>query len=724
MFARRMFTVGLVAGFCLLSACREKPHPGPATTSASVARAQALTSRPAWLHQHMPAHALAYVRLPSAWTLAGATPMGRPLDRAVTGRQSLAVIRLLRGSADHPNPDIGALAPLASVFLARLDSPLEAVFIDPTGLPTPNAQVLVLGRLNVTGQKQVDALFNRLPKTELQLADPLDRAGNGALKNGARVHFDAGSGRLFVLAGRQPATPAQMASVLASLGKQAVPASMARLEPQIDGSGQDLFVWIRLKGMAAAVASGLPQALSGALPGNLLEHADAVAFGAGSVQGHGRIRIALSAPGARVLDYLAPRVDTDGLKAVGKLRWTFTLALPNAEQVQRFEQNVNRDLGARGAQVVRILTARLKAAGLPGPQELSRWLGPELVAFGDSSGTYTALRVRDVDAFHAALERLAHRYHWRMGVARSGNARVHWLSASSPLSARMGKDQSGSDQHFGKALAEAVMQPRVHLFWSEEGHWLIFAQVPQALADRAEKGAHASVADWLHARDYPAFTWIGATAINRDAQRQAYYNYIQALLFLGDVLHQPVNIMPLPSASRLGLPEDGFIGGGLTITPDTMGLELDYSQSPAELLQGRSTTSGIAVMAVLAAIAIPQYQQYLVKARFNEALTVADALKRPVEGYLERTGRCPTPGQAGLARADQYAGRYVAAAQAGGHAPHCTIRVQFRNAPTAPAVLAGKTVLFTASRHGQGLVWTCRAPSIDNKYKPASCRSP
>jgi type II secretory pathway pseudopilin PulG len=527
-----------------------------------------------------------------------------------------------------------------------------------------------------------------------------------------------------VLAGRQPASASQMASMLGSLGKAAVPPSMARLEPQIDASGQDLFAWVKLKGFAAAAASKLPMELAGALPGNLLEHADAVAFGTGSVDGHGRIRVAFSAPGARLLGYLAPKLDTGGLDAAGKLRWVFTLALPDADQLGQFEKSLNLNLGAKGARIYRTLLARLKTAGVPGPHRLATLLGPELVSFGDAGGTYTALRVRDIAAFHAELANLARRLAWKTGVSRSGDARVHWLSAPSLLSAQARKNRSSAGDTMSRTLASIYMQRRVHLYWTEEGHWLVFAPVPQALADRAAIGAHTPVSGWLRKQDYPASTWMGATAISHGAQRDAYYHYIEALQFLGDMLDQPVDVMKLPSARALGLPEDGVIAGGFTITPDTAGLQLDYQQSPGELLRGGHSTSAVAIVAILAAIAIPQYQDYVTKAKFSEAMTIADGLKTPVAEYVARHGRCPGNGEGGIAAPAGYVGRYVASARVGGHAPHCTITARFKNAPAVPAALAGKRVVFTTSRHGNGTSWTCRAPAVADKYLPLACRQP
>ena len=58
----------------------------------------------------------------------------------------------------------------------------------------------------------------------------------------------------------------------------------------------------------------------------------------------------------------------------------------------------------------------------------------------------------------------------------------------------------------------------------------------------------------------------------------------------------------------------------------------------------------VAIIAILAAIAIPQYQDYITKSQFSESQTVADGLKTPIVEYYNQTGECPTNGTAGIER--------------------------------------------------------------------------
>src|SRR5690348_11744333 len=110
----------------------------------------------------------------------------------------------------------------------------------------------------------------------------------------------------------------------------------------------------------------------------------------------------------------------------------------------------------------------------------------------------------------------------------------------------------------------------------------------------------------------------------------------------------------------------------------------------------------VAIIAILAAIAIPQYQNYITKSQFSESQTVADGLKTPIVEYYNQTGSCPTVGGAGalaggLASAGaSYAGKYVASAtvDAGAAPANCTITVTFVNSASVSKPLQGKTVTF------------------------------
>ena len=130
----------------------------------------------------------------------------------------------------------------------------------------------------------------------------------------------------------------------------------------------------------------------------------------------------------------------------------------------------------------------------------------------------------------------------------------------------------------------------------------------------------------------------------------------------------------------------------------------------------------VAIIAILAAIAIPQYQNYITKSQFSESQTVADGLKTPIVEYFNQTGACPGNAN-GVAKDTSYLGKYVATADVntttGGP---CTITVTFKAAPSVSTPLSSKTVVFTGQDNGGSFSWQCKSTTIESKYLPQACQ--
>lgn len=132
----------------------------------------------------------------------------------------------------------------------------------------------------------------------------------------------------------------------------------------------------------------------------------------------------------------------------------------------------------------------------------------------------------------------------------------------------------------------------------------------------------------------------------------------------------------------------------------------------------------VAIIAILAAIAIPQYQDYVTKSQFSESQTVADALEKPVQQYYLETGTCVTNGQGGTMSSPSYSGKYVAAAgDLNTLSSGCQIVVVFKSTPGSVSTpLLGANVYFSGVSHGGTFTWQCSAPSVASKYKPQACQ--
>ncbi len=124
----------------------------------------------------------------------------------------------------------------------------------------------------------------------------------------------------------------------------------------------------------------------------------------------------------------------------------------------------------------------------------------------------------------------------------------------------------------------------------------------------------------------------------------------------------------------------------------------------------------VAIIGILAAVAIPAYQDYIVRARVTEGLSLASAGKTALSEYFASNGTIPTNNtQAGLATSEDISGNSVdnVAINTNG-----TIVITF----STPAI-QNSTLELRPTTGGGKVVWNCsQGGNLEGKYRPSSCR--
>jgi Tfp pilus assembly protein PilE len=705
-----------------LAACHKKDE-APAADPKAVAAAQAAIASPAWLRQHLPTQTVAYLRIPSPWAAIGGVPNGRPLDAALSSKAHLDTVARIRESMakDKVLADL-KLAPVVNLLLGDLRSPVEAALIDPIGIPAPTSRVVLTAMLDVPSIEAFNARAASLGTTSPLLAAPLDAQGNGQLTSGGAIRYVVAEHRLWVTqSAQEPSDKTKLDEVIATIGKSApttAPATLGTLEQRIDTSGEGLFGWVSVRGVGGVAAAQAGDSPFGKLPADFASKADAIAFGGGTVDGRAQFRVILHAPQARLLQYLAPHAFAPDLKAAGEPRWAMTMSLPDAKAYKTFEDNLNLDFGQDAAKNYRAGVAKIKDRYGAEPADWFRWFGPEFLVFSDDAGLFFALRTPDRKEWYARMNALAAKG-WKTGVSTVDGTEVHWLYMPGPGTEDMPAD------------ADPALKPLMALtgrlggrsYWVEDGDWIVMAKVPQALADRAAAKPDTSLDDWFKARTYPGNrTLIGYTATSRDAQREAYYSYLQILQFLGAASGADVDISSLPSAHTLNLPEKGVIGAAVEVDPETLAVSFTYEQSPVELVGSVGGMGIVAGTAIMAAIAVPQYQNYTLRSQVGGALAAADAVKVAVAEHRQSTGKFPASNKAaGLGAPESLGNDYAGSVEVG---PGGEIVVTMDATPPhkTDARLDSATLVLTPRVEGHTVSWGCSGEGVDAKYLPASCR--
>jgi type IV pilus assembly protein PilA len=125
----------------------------------------------------------------------------------------------------------------------------------------------------------------------------------------------------------------------------------------------------------------------------------------------------------------------------------------------------------------------------------------------------------------------------------------------------------------------------------------------------------------------------------------------------------------------------------------------------------------VAIIAILAAIALPAYQDYLIRAQVTEGISLATGARAAVWDFVAQKGRMPPSNQsAGLPSSTSILGKYVTSVDATGG----VITVAYGGA--ANNAIVGQTLLLSPFTNGGSIEWTCSSATMSGKYLPTSCR--
>lgn len=128
----------------------------------------------------------------------------------------------------------------------------------------------------------------------------------------------------------------------------------------------------------------------------------------------------------------------------------------------------------------------------------------------------------------------------------------------------------------------------------------------------------------------------------------------------------------------------------------------------------------VAIIGILAAIAIPAYQDYTTRAKVAEGLSLADGAKTAVAEYVQTNGSFPSGNT--TAGYSPQSGNYVSQVSIGNSG---VITVTFKSSLYSGATTP-KLTLAPATTGGGAVSWTCGSTSngtnIPTKYLPSSCR--
>ncbi len=151
----------------------------------------------------------------------------------------------------------------------------------------------------------------------------------------------------------------------------------------------------------------------------------------------------------------------------------------------------------------------------------------------------------------------------------------------------------------------------------------------------------------------------------------------------------------------------------------------------------------VAIIGILAAVGIPQYQNYVARAQVTEGLSLASGLKTAMAEYYNANGAFPPKSMSiedrhealGIAAPTEFRGKYVKVVEV---MPWGSLKVRFlEEVDGVNTLIADKTFYLTPTENDGSISWRCACAyrdsrpcrvgdpptgdRIDGKYLPSSC---
>jgi type IV pilus assembly protein PilA len=128
----------------------------------------------------------------------------------------------------------------------------------------------------------------------------------------------------------------------------------------------------------------------------------------------------------------------------------------------------------------------------------------------------------------------------------------------------------------------------------------------------------------------------------------------------------------------------------------------------------------IAIIGILAATALPAYQDYTIRAKMAEVIGVAASAKTSVSEYYVSVGEMAADAAGAGVNTSPGQSTYVSAiAYAQEATNEASLTYTLENLGAGPD---GETVIFYGTGGADGISWTCNTGSVAAKYLPANCR--
>ena len=126
----------------------------------------------------------------------------------------------------------------------------------------------------------------------------------------------------------------------------------------------------------------------------------------------------------------------------------------------------------------------------------------------------------------------------------------------------------------------------------------------------------------------------------------------------------------------------------------------------------------VAIIGILAAIAIPAYQDYTIRAQVSEGINLASGAKAAIAEYFMDKGALPlNNNEAGLEAAANITGNYASSVTVAAG----VVTVAYSGVDVNAQIL-GQNLTLTPTTNAGSVQWACLRGTLAAKHVPSACR--
>jgi Tfp pilus assembly major pilin PilA len=555
------------------------------------------------------------------------------------------------------------------------------------------------------------------------VADKSESKGTMMISQGAPVYYeyDETQQRLIFISGMGASiTSLENAAATIQPNKKH---EMLKLEQDIDSSHEGLFAWVSPEKAMPYMQMGMPPEKLQQLKELGVDQAKGLAVGYGVSGGKTRLKLLVDMPDVGVRQFLPVANNDFNIKSVGEPKSVFVMSWFTAEQVDQFIEKMETvQPGFKNDW--EDFAANFKQESGMDFDILLKAFGPEIIRINDDVGAYWVIK-HDKKLFSSVIESYKKVEMTEYSKTEKDGLTIHHIKSPmipfdfSTMSPREGSLGEGSPGE-GNVGFELAQNMKSHMYFSVEGDHIIYSTVPQILIERYNRGADTDISSWMKEQQGFEFSHslLGYTTSVEDISRTSYHYYLELLNQLNDVSQADIDLMMLPTAGELGFPDEGAIGVSLISGKDRFGLEFTFENGATDIMVGAGGATTVAVIGILAAVAVPAYQDYTVRAQMTSGVYAAETLKLQIAESLAAGAKVEDidNGFEGIKQPQGYATSVIEKMVVNDG----VITVFFRNTSLG---YGPQTIVYVPMFDGQRITyWDCTGGTVAKKYRPARCK--